>query len=174
MRLWEDKIRQVEPYTPGEQPKGTNLIKLNTNENPYPPSPLVKKALEEMDPAQFRKYPDPSSGVLVQALSEAYGMEPERFFVGVGSDDVLGMAFLTFFNSDRPVLFPSITYSFYPVWADLFRIPWEAVPVAEDMSIRAKDYEKENGGIIFQIPMLRPVFSCLWTRWRKLSGPMRM
>ena len=112
----------------------------------------VKKALEEMDPAQFRKYPDPSSGVLVQALSEAYGMDPERFFVGVGSDDVLGMAFLTFFNSDRPVLFPSITYSFYPVWADLFRIPWKAVPVAEDMSIRAKDYEKENGGIIFPNP----------------------
>ena len=152
MRLWEQNIRRVKPYTPGEQPSGENLVKLNTNENPYPPSPLVKKALEEMDPAQFRKYPDPASGILVQALSETYGMEPERFFVGVGSDDVLGMAFLTFFNSDKPILFPSITYSFYPVWADLFRIPWEAVPVGEDMSIRTEDYKKANGGVIFPNP----------------------
>lgn len=152
MRLWEDKIRQVEPYTPGEQPQGQVAAKLNTNENPYPPAPQVKKALEEMDPEQFRKYPDPTSGVLVQAISEFYGMEPERIFVGVGSDDVLGMAFLTFFNSSKPILFPDLTYSFYPVWADLFRIPWKTVPVAEDMSIRPGDYAQENGGVIFPNP----------------------
>ena len=152
MRLWEQNIRRVEPYTPGEQPAGKNLVKLNANENPYPPSPLVEKALKEMDPADFRKYPDPSSGVLVQALSEFYGVEPERIFVGVGSDDVLGMAFLTFFNSERPILFPSVTYSFYPVWADLFRIPWETVAVDEQMRISPEDFKRENGGVIFPNP----------------------
>ena len=152
MRLWEQNIRRVKPYTPGEQPAGKNLVKLNTNENPYPPSPLVEKALKEMDPADFRKYPDPSSGVLVEALSEFYGVEPERIFVGVGSDDVLGMAFLTFFNSERPILFPSVTYSFYPVWADLFRIPWETVAVDEQMRISPEDFKRENGGVIFPNP----------------------
>ena len=127
-------------------------MKLNTNENPYPPSPLVEKALKEMDPADFRKYPDPSSGVVVEALSEFYGVEPERIFVGVGSDDVLGMAFLTFFNSERPILFPSVTYSFYPVWADLFRIPWETVAVDEQMRISPEDFKRENGGVIFPNP----------------------
>ena len=124
MRPWEANIRRVVPYVPGEQPGGSRLIKLNTNENPYPPAHGVCRALREMDPEAFRKYPDPSASCLVEALAERYQVERERIFVGVGSDDVLGMAFLTFFNSKKPVLFPDISYSFYPVWADLFQIPY--------------------------------------------------
>ena len=125
MRGWESYIRRVTPYTPGEQSAAERLIKLNTNENPYPPAPAVRQALMEMDTDRLRKYPDPASNVLVQALAKRYGVEENQVFVGVGSDDVLGMAFMTFFNSAKPVLFPDITYSFYPVWADLFRIPYE-------------------------------------------------
>ncbi len=102
-------------------PRGDRLIKLNTNENPYPPAPGVEKALREMDPDRFRKYPDPASAELVEALADYYGVGADQVFVGVGSDDVIAMAFLTFFNSEKPVLFPDITYSFYKVWAELFQ-----------------------------------------------------
>ena len=105
MRAWEANIRKVVPYVPGEQPKGQNLIKLNTNENPYPPAPGVAKALQEMDVDALRKYPDPAATALVDALAEFHGLKSNQVFVGVGSDDVLGMAFLTFFNSGKPVLF---------------------------------------------------------------------
>ena len=126
MRPWEMNIRRVVPYVPGDQPAGDKLIKLNTNENPYPPAPGVERALREMDADRLRKYPDPSSAELVTALAEYYGVGEDQVFVGVGSDDVIAMSFLTFFNSQRPVLFPDITYSFYKVWADLYRIPYEA------------------------------------------------
>lgn len=152
MKLWEQNIRRVEPYTPGEQPAGKNLVKLNTNENPYPPSPLVEQALKEMDPADFRKYPDPTSGILIDALSHFYQVEPDRIFAGVGSDDVLGMAFLTFFNSELPILFPAVTYSFYPVWADLYRIPWDTVPLDENMAFSPEGFKRKNGGVIFPNP----------------------
>ena len=112
MRAWEANIKKVVPYVPGDQPKGSSLIKLNTNENPYPPAPGVKRAMEEMDYSLFRKYPDPGASVLVDALAEYYKIESNRIFVGVGSDDVIAMAFLTFFNSEKPVLFPDVTYSF--------------------------------------------------------------
>ena len=115
-------IRQVEPYVPGEQPQ-EQVVKLNTNENPYPPSPEVKKALASLDTDAFRLYPDPASSVLVKALAEQYHVGEDQVFVGVGSDDVLSLCFLTFFNSDKPILFPDITYSFYKVWAQLYRIP---------------------------------------------------
>ena len=117
MKPWEAYIRKAVPYVPGEQPEGNRIIKLNTNENPYPPAPGVLKALREMNGEQFRKYPDPSANMLVEALADSYGVKEEQIFVGVGSDDVLGMAFLTFFNSERPILFPDVTYSFYPVGA---------------------------------------------------------
>jgi len=152
MRPWEKNIRRVVPYVPGEQPQGKRLIKLNTNENPYPPSPRVAAALKEMDADDFRKYPDPASSQLTDALAEYYGLSPEQVFVGVGSDDVLGMAFLTFFNSDKPILFPDITYSFYPVWADLFQIPYESPKLDEHFCIRPEDYRKENGGVVFPNP----------------------
>ena len=152
MKAWQANIRTVTPYVPGEQPKGGNLIKLNTNENPYPPSPLVKKAMDEMDYDTFRKYPDPSSAVLTKALCEYYQMEEDEIFVGVGSDDVIAMSFLTFFNSEKPVLFPDVSYSFYQVWAELFHIPFETPALNENFLIRREDYYKKNGGIIFPNP----------------------
>lgn len=152
MKKWEENIRRVVPYTPGEQPNESGMIKLNTNENPYPPSPDVRRALEEMEEESFRLYPDPSASVLVDALAEYYHRPREQFFTGVGSDDVLAMAFQTFFNSDKPILFPDITYSFYPVWAELFGIPYEQPALDEEFRIVKKDYERENGGIIFPNP----------------------
>ena len=152
MSVWEKYIRQVEPYVPGEQPAGKNLIKLNTNENPYPPSPKVEEALKNMDPEAFRKYPDPASSVLTGALARCYGVDPSQVFVGVGSDDVLAMAFMTFFNGECPILFPDITYSFYPVWAGLFGVPYETVPLDREFRIRPEDYRRENVGIIFPNP----------------------
>ncbi len=151
MKAFEKNIRKVEPYVPGEQPR-RKVIKLNTNENPYPPAPGVSKALQGMDVDSFRLYPDPTAGDLVHTLAEYYGVSDEQVFVGVGSDDVLAMCFLTFFNSDKPILFPDITYSFYKVWAELYRIPYECPAVDEDFHMVKEDYYKENGGIIFPNP----------------------
>ena len=152
MKPWEQNIRKVEPYVPGEQPQEKNIIKLNTNENPYPPSPGVYKIQKSIDVNRFALYPDPSAGKLVRRLEQYYGLEEGQVFVGVGSDDVLSMAFLTFFNSDKPILFPDITYSFYPVWADVYRIPYECPPLDEKFCIRPEDYKRENGGIVIANP----------------------
>ena len=151
MRAYEKNIRKVEPYVPGEQPQH-KVIKLNTNENPYPPAPGVARALREMDVDRMRLYPDPTCSAIVHALAEYYGVENDQVFVGVGSDDVLAMCFLTFFNSEKPILFPDLTYSFYKVWAELFRIPYECPPVDETFRIVKEDYYKENGGVIFANP----------------------
>ena len=152
MNTWEANIRKVVPYTPGEQPNQPDMIKLNTNENPYPPAPGVEKALRGIQPDTLRLYPDPTASDLVHAIARNYGLKDEQVFVGVGSDDVLAMSFLTFFNSDKPILFPDITYSFYDVWADLFRIPYECKALDENFCIRKEDYFGENGGIIFPNP----------------------
>lgn len=152
MKKWEENIRKVVPYTPGEQPNQPDMIKLNTNENPYPPAPGVEKAIKEIDTDTMRLYPDPTAGELVRAIAENYGLKEEQVFVGVGSDDVLAMSFLTFFNSDKPVLFPDITYSFYDVWADLFRIPYTCPALDEKFHIKKEDYFGENGGVIFPNP----------------------
>ena len=151
MKAFEKNIRKVEPYVPGEQPQH-KVIKLNTNENPYPPAPGVKKALMNMDVDRMRLYPDPTAGELVHTLAEYYGVKENQVFVGVGSDDVLAMCFLTFFNSEKPVLFPDITYSFYKVWAELYRIPYECPALDNDFRLVKEDYYKENGGIIFPNP----------------------
>lgn len=152
MRNWEENVRKVVPYVPGEQPKEKNLIKLNTNENPYPPSPKVEQALREMNIDCMRLYPDPTAHLLVKAIADFYHLEEEQVFVGVGSDDVLAMVFMTFFNSPKPILFPDITYSFYDVWADMLRIPYERISLKEDFTIEPEDYFRENGGIIFPNP----------------------
>ena len=152
MRPWEKYFRKVEPYVPGEQPKFEKMIKLNTNENPYPPSPEVEKVLREVNCDKLKMYPDPTSEVLVKALAERYQVKEEQVFVGVGSDDVLGMAFLTFFGSDKPILFPDITYSFYDVWAELFQIPYERPALNADFRIKKEDYYKENGGVVITNP----------------------
>ena len=125
MPAWEEYIRKVVPYTPGDQPDRERMIKLNTNENPYPPAPGVKQVLADAAADTLRLYPDPKASKLVGAIAKAYGVKKEQVFVGVGSDDVIAMCFLTFFNSKKPILFPDITYSFYDVWAQMLRIPYE-------------------------------------------------
>lgn len=150
MKAWKKNIRQVVPYVPGEQPKETDVIKLNTNENPYPPSPKVKEMCSRIE--NLRLYPDPAASRLVDAIAGYKGIDRSQVFVGVGSDDVLALSFLTFFNSDKPILFPDITYSFYDVWADLFRIPYETRALDDAFQIRREDYYGENGGVIFPNP----------------------
>lgn len=150
MAAWSDNIRKVEPYVPGEQPKDTDVIKLNTNENPYGPSQRVKNAMMDID--TLRLYPDPTASALVDVLAEYHGVDPSQVFVGVGSDDVLAMSFLTFFNSDKPILFPDITYSFYDVWAELFSIPYERPALDENFRLVKENYYRENGGIVFPNP----------------------
>ena len=154
MMSWDENIHRVVPYVPGEQPVGEGIIKLNTNENPYPPAPGVEKALREVadEYALMRKYPDPDAAMLIDALSKFYGVPDESIFVGVGSDDVLAMSFLTFFDSDKPLLFPDITYSFYEVWADLFRIPHKQIPLRDDFTIDPEAYMQFNGGIVIANP----------------------
>lgn len=149
---WEKNVRRVVPYVAGEQPDKKNMIKLNTNENPYPPAPGVARLAAETDWDRLRLYPDPNTTPLTDALAAYYGVSRKQVFVGVGSDDVLAMAFLTFFNSDKPILFPDITYSFYDVWAELYRIPYETCALDENWHIRPGDYKRPNGGIIFPNP----------------------
>ena len=150
--MWQDNIRKVTPYTPGEQPKDKDVIKLNTNESPYPPSPMVQEVVRSVENNRNRLYPDPEAAVLTDAIAKYYNVDSNQVFVGVGSDDVIGMSFLTFFNSEKPILFPDITYSFYDVWADLFKIKYEMKPLNEEFEIVKEDYLVENGGIIFPNP----------------------
>lgn len=151
---WEENVRRVSPYVAGEQPKNPNIIKLNTNECPYPPAPGVADAARKLaeDYAAMRLYPDMDAAPLVRTLAKRYQVQPEQVFVGVGSDDVLSMSFLTFFTAGKKLLFPNITYSFYDVWADLFRIPYECQPLNDHFEIVKEDYYKENGGVIFPNP----------------------
>lgn len=149
---WEANVRKVVPYVPGEQPKAEKMIKLNTNECPYPPSPKVMEALQNLSANCMRLYPDPAVTDLRQALADYYKVKIEQVFVGVGSDDVIANAFMTFFNSEKPILFPDITYSFYDVWAELFGIPYERIALTSDFRINPADYKKENGGVIFPNP----------------------
>jgi len=149
---WEKNVKTVVPYVPGEQPKNSRIIKLNTNECPYPPAPGVRKAAQEFNTDLLRLYPDPNATSLVNCLADYYKVDSEQVFVGVGSDDVLALAFLTYFNSGRPILFPDITYAFYDVWADLYKIPYELCPLDEQFQLVKEDYKRENGGIIIANP----------------------
>lgn len=152
MKDYMNYLRKVDPYVPGEQPNLPNMIKLNTNENPYPPSPKVKEVWKQFSHDSLRLYPDPTSHKLNKSIADYYGLDESQVFTGVGSDDVLAMCFLTFFNSKKPILFPDITYSFYPVWAKLFDVKYEALELNENFCIRKEDYFKENGGIVFPNP----------------------
>lgn len=149
---WRQSVRRVEPYVPGEQPDKKDMVKLNTNECPYPPAPGVARLAKEFDCGSLRLYPDPECSLLVDRLAEYYHVSPKQVFVGVGSDDVLSMCFLTFFNSGEPILFPDITYSFYDVWAQLYRIPYQVCPLNQDFHMVLSDYKQPNGGIIFPNP----------------------
>ena len=154
MKQWEKNVRKVKPYVAGEQPDNKDMVKLNTNECPYPPSPKVTEVIKniESNTDKFRLYPDKTMAPLINALAEFYNVEPDMVFAGVGSDDVIANCFLTFFNSDKPILFPEITYSFYPVWADLYKIPYKTPKLRDDFTIDINDYMGENGGIIIPNP----------------------
>ena len=145
-------FRNFVPYIPGEQPQYPDKIKLNTNENPYPPSPSVQKVLDDFSADDLKLYPDPNASELVGAIADYYKVDKNKVFVGVGSDDVLAMCFMAFFNSGKPVIFPDITYSFYPVWANLFGVKYETKPLDDNFQIKKEDYFCENGGVIFPNP----------------------
>lgn len=152
MKAWEQNIRRMVPYVAGEQPDYPDMIKLNTNENPYPPAPNVEKAMKLEEAERLRLYPDANATPLAKALAELYHVNQDQIFIGVGSDDVLAMSFLTFFNSGRPILFPDITYSFYDVWAKLYKIPYQQPKLDENFRIKKEDYLVPNGGIVIANP----------------------
>jgi len=151
-KFWSDIVHKLTPYVPGEQPKLTNLVKLNTNENPYGPSPKVIEALKAEAADSLRLYPDPNSDALKAAIADTYHLNPNQVFVGNGSDEVLAHVFQALLKHDKPLLFPDITYSFYPVYCGLYDIDYQTIPLAEDFSINNDDYARPNGGIIFPNP----------------------
>ena len=155
MRFWSPEVRDLEPYVPGEQPKIQNLLKLNTNENPYPPSPKVVDAVQAVLAHQadaLRLYPDPDATVLKQAIAKQQNVDVSQVFVGNGSDEVLAHIFKAFFIQQKPILYPDITYSFYPVYSQFFGVQTKQIPLNEKFEIDISDYEQENGGIIITNP----------------------
>lgn len=151
-RFWSSLVHTLTPYVPGEQPQLDKLVKLNTNENPYGPSPRVLAAIEQELHDGLRLYPDPNSDRLRQAVAEYYRLTPEQVFVGNGSDEVLAHAFLGLLKHEQPLLFPDITYSFYPVYCGIYQIDYRCVPLNERFEIQVEDYFQPNGGIIFPNP----------------------
>ncbi len=151
-KAFQKNLISIEPYTAGEQPKSADIIKLNANENPYPPSPEVQKALAEFDTGILKLYPPMDAAPLRQAVADYYGLDRSCVFAGNGSDDVLAAAFRAFFNSGRPILYPDITYSFYPVWCELLKIPYETIPVDGEFRVHVEDYFKDNGGVVLPNP----------------------
>lgn len=151
-KFWSPVVHALTPYVPGEQPKLTNLVKLNTNENPYGPSPKVLEALQAEVGDTLRLYPDPNADRLKQAVAAHFGLQPNQVFVGNGSDEVLAHAFHALLKHEAPILFPDITYSFYPVYCGLYGVAYRTVPLTEQFEIRVDDYLQPNGGIIFPNP----------------------
>lgn len=151
-RFWSDAVKGLKPYVPGEQPKLANLVKLNTNENPYGPSPRALEAIRAATAESLKLYPDPNAEQLKLAIGKYHGVEAKNVFVGNGSDEVLAHVFLGLLKQARPILFPDISYSFYPVYCGLYQVVYETIPLAEDFSIRITDYVRPNGGIIFPNP----------------------
>lgn len=152
MNLWKQNLRDIEPYVPGEQSKDKDIVKINANENPYPPSPKAVKALKEFETEKLRFYPQANATALKQAIADYYDVKIENVFVGNGSDDVLALAFMSFFNSDKPIMYPDITYSFYPVWCDLLKIKYTNPPLDESFRIKIEDYKAPNGGVVIPNP----------------------
>jgi histidinol-phosphate aminotransferase len=155
-RFWSKTVKELTPYVPGEQPKLSQLIKLNTNESPYGPSPKALAAIAAANTEALRLYPDPNSDVLKQSIAKLHGLTPNQVFVGNGSDEVLAHVFLGLLKHEHPILFPDITYSFYPVYCKLYGIAFETIPLSDDFSISVDDYLKKNnghnGGVIFPNP----------------------
>lgn len=151
-KFWSPLAASLVPYVPGEQPKDKTYVKLNTNENPYPPSPAALKAMEDAVNGDLRLYPDPTCDELVQAAANYYRLTPEQTFVGNGSDEVLAFAFAAFFDPAKPLLFPDITYSFYKVYAKLYGLSPKLIPLDEDFNIPMEQFQGEHGGIIMPNP----------------------
>lgn len=151
-KFWSQVVRELEPYVPGEQPQIDGLIKLNTNESPYPPSPKVIELMTHDAIDRLRLYPDPNSKKLKTTIASYYGVNAEQVFIGNGSDEVLGLLFMAFFQQEKPLLFPDISYSFYPVYCKLFGITAQTIPLRDDYTIDFADYPAANGGIIFPNP----------------------
>ncbi len=151
-RYWSDTVRRLTPYVPGEQPKLPDLVKLNTNENPYGPSPRVLSAIQAELGDSLRLYPDPTAERLKQTIARYHDITPREVFVGNGSDEVLAHVFLALLKHEAPLLFPDITYSFYPVYCGLFGIEYITVPLTDSFEICIDDYGQPNGGIIFPNP----------------------
>ena len=150
--LWTKNLRKIDPYVPGEQSSDRDIVKLNANENPYPPSPMAVQAIKNFDTGSLRFYPNANATPLKRAIADYYNVGVENVFLGNGSDDVIAVAFQALFNSDLPVVFPDLTYSFYPVWCSLFGIPYKNYPVGDDFRINAEDYKEKNGGVIIPNP----------------------
>lgn len=151
-REWTKNLRNIEPYVPGEQSKDKNIVKINANENPYPPSPKAAEVLKSFDTNKLRFYPSANSTKLKEAIAKYYKVDVSNVFVGNGSDDVLAVAFQSFFNSDKPIVYPDLTYSFYPVWCSLFGIKYKNYPVGDDFRINPEDYKEKNGGVVIPNP----------------------
>ena len=150
--LLKNKLRKITPYVPGEQSKEKDIVKLNANENPYSPSPKAIEALKGFNADSLRFYPNANATILKEAIAKYYGVKVENVFLGNGSDDVLALCFQAFFTSDKPIVYPDITYSFYPVWCDLFNTPYKTYPLDENFRINVEDYKEENGGVIIPNP----------------------
>ncbi|WP_455380632.1 pyridoxal phosphate-dependent aminotransferase, partial [Acidihalobacter prosperus] len=150
--FWSKLVRELTPYTPGEQPRIENLIKLNTNENPYPPSPKVHEAVCSVSDETWRLYPDPDATELKLAIAEHFDLPVKSVFVGNGSDEVLAHTFHALLKHEKPILFPDVTYSFYPVYCRLYDIAYRSVALNQQLGIEPEDYGSENGGIIFPNP----------------------
>lgn len=151
-REWTKNLRNIEPYVPGEQSKDKDIVKINANENPYPPSPKAIEALKSFDTNKLRFYPSANSTKLKEAIAKYYKVDVSNVFVGNGSDDVLAVAFQSFFNSEKPIVYPDLTYSFYPVWCSLFGIKYKNYPVGDDFRINPEDYKEKNGGVVIPNP----------------------
>ena len=148
-REWTKNLRNIEPYVPGEQSKDKDIVKINANENPYPPSPKAAEVLKNFDTNKLRFYPSANSTKLKEAIAKYYKVDVSN---GNGSDDVLAVAFQSFFNSEKPIVYPDLTYSFYPVWCSLFGIKYKNYPVGDDFRINPEDYKEKNGGVVIPNP----------------------
>lgn len=150
--LWTENLRNIEPYVPGEQSAETDIVKINANENPYPPSPKVAEVIKNFDADKLRLYPNANATPLKQALADYYNVDIKNVFVGNGSDDVIAIVFQSVFNSNLPIVYPDLAYSFYPVWCSLFNIKYKTYPVDENFRIHVEDYKEKNGGVIIPNP----------------------
>lgn len=152
MKEWMKNLRDIEPYVPGEQSKEKDIVKINANENPYPPSPRAVEIMQSFNAEKLRFYPNANATELKEALAEYYNVGVENVFLGNGSDDVIALAFQAFFNSELPIVYPDITYSFYPVWCRLLNIPYKNYPLDENFRINVEDYKEKNGGVVIPNP----------------------